>query len=411
MSIGVSDARARGILACAFILGLSSCTRTDTAGEKAAVAAPHDAPAIVSVVKASRANLAGDLALTAEFEPFQQVDVMAKVAGYIRSIRVDAGDRVHEGQVLATLEIPEMEDDLTKAAAVIDESNAEIATASNELRRAEEAYALAHLSYTRIADVIKREPGLVPQQEVDEAHSRDLMAELQIATAKSRIRAAEQKARVAQADQTRFQTLHKYMTISAPFEGVVTKRYANVGSMIQAGTASQTQAMPIVQLSQNNLLRLILPVPESAVARVHVGETVEVRVSSLGKTFPGRVARFADKIQPSTRTMDTEVDVLNPSLSLIPGMYAEVSLRVDERQNVLSVPLDAVDRSGVSPRVFTVVSPGVIRIAPIRLGLESGQRVEVESGLREGDAVVVGRHAGLKDGQSVQVKTLEAEAH
>ena len=356
--------------------------------------AAHDAPAAVSVVKASRADLAGDLALTAEFEPFQQVDVMAKVAGYIRSIRVDAGDRVHEGQLLATLEIPEMEDDLTKAAAVIDESNAEIATASNELRRAEEAYALAHLSYTRIADVIKREPGLVPQQEVDEAHSRDLMAELQIATAKSRIRAAEQKARVAQADQTRFQTLHKYMTISAPFEGVVTKRYANVGSMIQAGTASQTQAMPIVQLSQNNLLRLILPVPESAVARVRVGETVEVRVSSLGKTFPGRVARFADKIQPSTRTMDTEVDVANPSLTLIPGMYAEVSLRVDERQNVLSVPLDAVDRSGPEPRVYTVVASGVIRIAPVKLGLESGQRVEVESGLQEGDAVVVGRPFG-----------------
>jgi RND family efflux transporter MFP subunit len=389
---------------------LSSCTRTDAAGKKSEVAPAHDSPATVSVAKASRADLAGDLALTAEFEPFQQVDVMAKIAGYIRSIRVDAGDRVHEGQLLATLEIPEMEDDLTKAAAVIDESDAEIATASNELSRAEEAYALAHLSYTRIADVIKREPGLVPQQEVDEARSRDLMAQLQIATAKSRIRAAEQKARVAQADQTRFQTLHKYMTISAPFEGVVTKRYANVGSMIQAGTASQTQAMPIVQLSQNNLLRLILPVPESAVARVHVGETVEVRVSSLGKTFPGRVARFADKIQPSTRTMDTEVDVPNPGLTLIPGMYAEVSLRVDERRNALSVPLEAVDRSGPAPRVYTVVSPGAIRITPVKLGLESGQLVEVESGLREGDAVVVGRHAGLKDGQSVQVKTLETGA-
>jgi RND family efflux transporter MFP subunit len=146
------------------------------------------------------------------------------------------------------------------------------------------------------------------------------------------------------------------------------------------------------------------------VARVHVGETVEVRVSSLGKTFPGRVARFADKIQPSTRTMDTEVDVPNPGLTLIPGMYAEVSLRVDERRNALSVPLEAVDRSGPAPRVYTVVSPGAIRITPVKLGLESGQLVEVESGLREGDAVVVGRHAGLKDGQSVQVKTLETGA-
>ena len=405
MRTSVSDMRAITVLACAFILGLSSGAKTDAAGEKAA--SSPDAPPIVSVVRAARADLASDLVLTAEFEPFQQVDVMSKVAGYIRSIKVDIGDRVHEGQLLATLEIPEMEDDLTKAAAVIDESNAEIVTASDELHRAEQAHDLAHLSYTRIADVLKREPGLVPQQEVDEARSRDLIAESQVAAAKSKIRAAEQKTRVAQADQGRFQTLHKYMTISAPFEGVVTKRYANAGSMIQAGTASQTQAMPIVQLSQNNLLRLILPVPESAVSRVHVGETVEVHVSSLGRTFPGRVARFADKIQQSTRTMDTEVDVPNASLTLIPGMYAEVNLRVDDRRNVLSVPLEAVDRSGSSARVYAVISPGVIHITPVTLGLESDQRVEVRSGLQEGDVVVVGRHAGLKEGQPVQ----ETEAH
>jgi len=409
MRISVSDTRAATVFACAFMLGLSSCAKTDAAGEKAANA--PDAPPIVSVVKTTRADLTSDLVLTAEFEPFQQVDVMAKVAGYIRSIKVDIGDRVREGQLLATLEIPEMEDDLTKAAAVIDESNAEIATASDELHRAEEAHDLAHLSYTRIGDVLKREPGLVPQQEVDEARSRDLIAEAQVSSAKSKIRTAEQRTRVAQAEQTRFQTLHKYMTISAPFEGVVTKRYANAGSMIQAGTASQTQAMPIVQLSQNNLLRLILPVPESAVSHVHVGEVVEVRVSSLGRTFPGRVARFADKIQQSTRTMDTEVDVTNSSLTLIPGMYAEVNLRVDERRNALSVPLEAVDRSGPVARVYAVKSPGVIHITPVTLGLEGDQRVEVRSGLQEGDAVVVGRHAGLKDGQKVQAQSLEAEAH
>ena len=101
--------------------------------------------------------------------------------------------------------------------------------------------------------------------------------------------------------------------ITAPFAGVVTKRYANTGSMIQAGTASQTQAMPVVRLSQNGLLRLHLPVPESAVPHVHLGEPVDVRVSALDRTFPGRVARFADKVDQSTRTMETEVDVPNPN--------------------------------------------------------------------------------------------------
>ena len=389
----ISDTQAAAVLVCGLILGLSSCSRSEGAGEKPTAAA--DAPPIVPVAKAERKDLASDLVLTAEFEPYQQVDVMAKVAGYVKTIGVDIGDRVSEGQVLAILEIPEMEDDLNRAAAAIDQAEAETVTASDELHRAEASHDLAHLSYSRIADVLRREPGLVPQQEVDEAHSRDLIAEAQVSAAKSSLVTSQQRARVARADQARIQTLHKYTTISAPFAGVVTKRYANAGSMIQAGTASQTQAMPIVQLSQNSLLRLILPVPESAVARVRVGETVDVRVSSAGRTFPGRVARFADNIQPSTRTMDTEVDVPNPALTLIPGMYAEVNLRVDERPNVLSVPFDAVDRSGSAPRVYTVTPDGTLHTVPVTLGIETDQRVEVTAGLREGDVVVVGRHAGF----------------
>ncbi len=396
------------VVICISAFCLSSCSKSDAAAEKTA---PADAPPIVPVAKTGRADLVSDLALTAEFQPFQQVDLMAKVAGYVRSIHVDIGDRVHEGQVLATLEIPEMDDDLTRAAAAVDQADAEIVTASDELQRAQAAHDLAHLSFTRIADVIKKEPGLVPQQQVDEARSRDLVAEAQVSAAKSSLLTAQEHARVARADQSRLQTLHKYTTISAPFDGVVTQRYANEGSMIQAGTASQSQAMPVVQLSQNNLLRLILPVPESVVSRIHVGETLDVKVPSLGRVFPGRVARFADKIQESTRTMDTEVDVPNPALTLIPGMYAEVTLRLDGRTNVLTVPIDAVDRSGPSPRVFSVTPAGVIHIVPITTGLETAQRVEVQSGLQEGDAVVVGRRAGLKEGEQVEARSLEAQVH
>ena len=387
------------LLAALALLCFSSCSHTEGGGQKAAVNAP-EAPLPVPVAKAKRLDLANDLVLTAEFEPFQQVDLMAKVSGYVRSISVDIGDRVRSGQVLAILEIPEMEDDLTRAAASIDQAQAEIVTAGDELHRAEAAHEMAHLSYSRIADVLKREPGLVPQQEVDEAHSRDLVAEAQVSAAGSNLKTAEQHARVSRADQGRVETLHKYLTITAPFEGVVTKRYGNVGAMIQAGTSPQ--AMPVVQLSQNNLLRLILPVPESSVGRVRVGETVEVRVPSLGRIFPGRVARLAEKVQPSTRTMDTEVDVQNPTLTLIPGMYAKVNLHIAESRGALAIPLDAVDRSTSSPRAF-MVAEGVIRIVPVTLGLETDQSVEILSGLKEGDTVVVGRHAGLREGQRVQV--------
>jgi RND family efflux transporter MFP subunit len=389
----------RVLLAVLTLILSTSCSRSDGGSEKAAAIA-QDAPALVPTAKVARMDLVNDLVLTAEFEPFQEVDLMAKVSGYVRSIGVDIGDRVRTGQVLATLEIPEMEDDLTRAAASIDQAQAEIITASDELRRAEATHEMAHLSYSRIADVLKREPGLVPQQEVDEAHSRDLVAEAQVAAAKSSLKTAEQHARVSRADQGRVETLHKYMTITAPFDGVVTKRYANIGAMIQAGTSSQ--AMPVVQLSQNNLLRLVLPVPESSVGRVRVGETVDVRVLSLGRTFPGRVARLAEKVQPSTRTMDTEVDVQNATLTLIPGMYAEVNLHIAESRGALTVPLDAVDRSTANARAY-VVAAGAIHIVPVTLGLETDQSVEILSGLKEGDTVVAGRHAGLRDGQKVQV--------
>jgi RND family efflux transporter MFP subunit len=359
------------------------------------------------VVQASRSNLSSDLVLTAEFEPFQEVDVMAKVSGFIKQIKVDICDRVQEGQLLATLEIPEMQDDLTRAAAAIDEANAELATARDELQRAESAHDMAHLSYSRVLDVSKKERGLVPQQDVDEAHSRDLVAEAQVSAAKSHIIACEQRIRVSQAEQARFKTLYQYGVITAPFTGVVTKRYANSGSLIQAGIASQTQAMPVVRLSENGLLRLALPVPESAVPLIHLGEPVDVRVSALHRSFPGRVARFSDEVDQSTRTMKTEVDVPNPSLILIPGMYAEVDLITEQRKNVLSVPVEAVDGSGSSARVFTVQPSGAIQIVPVGLGIETAHEIEIRSGdLKDGDDVIVGSRAGLKEGSKVQPKVI-----
>lgn len=369
-------------------------------------AAVPDLPT-VAVVQAARADLSNSVNLTAEFEPFQEVDVMAKVSGYIRAINVDIGDRVSEGQVLATLEIPEMQDDLTRAAAAIEEATAELSTARDELQRMESSHDIAHLSYTRILDVSKHEPGLVPQQEVDEAHSRDLVAEAQVSSAKSHIAVCEERIRVSQAEHARVKTLYKYAVISAPFTGVVTKRYANVGSLIQAGTASQSQAMPVIRLSENGLLRLALPVPESEVPLIHLGSTVDVRVSALHRTFPGRVARFADKIDSSSRTMKTEVDVPNASLVLVPGMYAEVDLTTEERNQVLSVPVEAIDGNGDAASVYVVQSSGTIQIVPVRLGVETAQRVEIRSGgLRAGDQVVVGSRAGLKAGAKVHPKII-----
>ena len=394
---------AAGRLFSPLLLGiaLSSC-RSTNAARVPEPAADGISLVTVPVVKVSRADLSNSVKLTAEFLPYQEVDVLAKVSGYVRKIQVDIGDRVKEGQLLATLESPEMAADLTKASAVIDQTRDEVSSAQDAVRQAESNHGIAHVSYQRLLDVAKKEPGLISQQEVDEVRSRDQVAEAQVAAAQSNLRAAEQRTRVARADETRVRTLIRYTEITAPFTGVVTKRYANTGVLIQAGVSSQTQSMPIVRLSQNNLLRLMLPVPESAVPRIHVGQSVEVHVSSLNRSFTGRVARFADKVEPSTRTMDTEVDVPNPGLTLVPGMYAEVNLELEQHDRILSLPLDAVEGSGPQARVYVVRPSGTIHITPVSLGIETANRVEIRSGVQDGESVIVGRHAGLTEGEKVQ---------
>jgi RND family efflux transporter MFP subunit len=391
-------------LAAIALTGLASCSRQPEVVKAA------DIVAVVPAAKAERATLTSDIKLTAEFEPYQEVDVMAKVSGYVKAINVDIGDRVREGQVLATLEIPEMKDDLAKAAATIQATEADVAAARDELRRAESAHEVAHSSFTRISEVANREKGLVPQQQLDEVHSKDLMSEAQVAGAKSQLAATQQRTAVARAEEARIKTMFEYASIPAPFAGVVTKRFANKGSMIQAGTASQSQAMPLVRISQNNVLRLVLPVPESAVSHIHPGETLDVMVPSLHKTFPGRVARSAQMVQTSTRTMDTQVDVANANSVLVPGMYAEVNLRLDERSNVLTVPVDAVDGSGDSAHAFVVQPNGRLHLATVATGLETAQRIEIRSGLQDGDVVVTGRQSGLKDGQQVQDKLADGSS-
>ena len=374
-------------------------------------APPVAALPIVPVATAGPATLENDLTLTAEFRPYQDVDVMAKVAGYVRSINVDIGDHVRQNAVLATLEAPEIQDDVAKAKAGVAAAEADVVTAQASIQRAQAASNIAGLSYKRIQDVANRDKGLVPRQEIDVAQSKQMEAEAQLASAQSELKAAQEHKFEAQSEYSRTQAMMQYTTIRAPFTGVVTKRYASTGSMIQAGISSQTQAMPVVSLAQNDLLRLTLPVPVSDVAEVKDGQPVDVNVVSLGRKLQGKITRYADSVQMATRTMETEVDVPNPGGSLVPGMYAEVHLHLANRPNVLSVPLDAVDGIGTSIQQVYIVRDGVIHLANVTIGLQTPTRVEVLSGVQAGEKVVVGRHTGLSDGERVDAEAAGYEAN
>lgn len=369
--------------------------------------------ATVAVARASTGDLSRNLVMTGEFKAFQEVDVMAKVSGYVKKMYVDVGDRVKEGQLLAVIEIPEMADDMTRASAYVARGSAEVRKAREEVRRAESTHEIAHLSYARLASVMKDKPGLIAQQEVDDARSRDLAAEAQVDAARSSLAAAEQQVNVAQAEQAKVKTLFNYTNVTAPFAGVVTKRVADNGSMIQAGTSSSS--MPLVRISQNHVLRLILPVPESVVPSIHAGSSVDVKVPTLGRTILGRVARFSEHVRTDTRTMDTEVDVPNPNLALMPGMYAEAGLNLERRTSALYVPLTAVDVNtegesggqkleGTFGSVMVVNASNHLEKRRVKLGLETADRAEILEGVQDGELVVIGNRSGLQEGQAVKAK-------
>jgi RND family efflux transporter MFP subunit len=376
---------------------------TGCSNPRAVAAVAPDAPS-VAVTKIVRGDVVQALTIPAEFRPFQEIDVHAKVAGFVKSIKVDVGDRVSAGQLLAVLEIPELQDELQQDAAAVRRAEDEVKRSQADLERTQAAHDVAHLAATRLSDVLKSRPNLVAQQDIDEATGRDRIAEAQVATAKAAVSGAEQQLEVAKAGENRTKTLFAYSQITAPFAGVITHRYADTGSMIQAGTSSQSQAMPLVRLSENSVLRLTIPVPESAVPQIHLGEQVDVTVTALGKTLPGTVSRFADKLDEQTRTMQTEVDVKNPDLALVPGMYASAVLTLAAKKGVLTAPVEAIDRNGNKASVFVVDASGKLQTRAVTLGLETPNRVEVLSGLQEGDLVVLGNRAQLRAGSAVTPK-------
>jgi RND family efflux transporter MFP subunit len=374
-------------------LAAVSCGPTDD--ESAPKAGKAADTATVAVAKAVREDLSKSVDLTAELLPWQQVEIHAKVAGYVKQINVDVGDHAKRGDVLATLEIPEIEDEEKQA-------DAAVMTAQEQVKSLEAAYEETSLLAGRMTAASKETQGLIAQQDLDTANAKNRANEADLA-------AAKQKVVEAQANADHLRDLVAYSRILAPFDGVVTRRYADIGALVQAGTvqagtSANSNSMPLVSFAELDKLRLEFPVPESDVAAVHVGDSVRVSISALDKTFEAPVARFAQQVDTATRTMLTEVDVDNSAFTYTPGMYATVRLTLAQQKNVLTVPLQCVE-AGEEPFVLTVKNNRIEK-RPVTLGLQTPDRAEILSGLDEGDLVVVGNRSSLQSGQVVTTQSI-----
>lgn len=364
----------------------------------------------VAVALVTRGPVVNSLTLSGTFRPYQQVDVHAKVAGFIQKIFVDVGDHVKTGQVLAILEVPELSAQVAGAKADLRRDQDAVRRAQSEIQRAESTNAAYHAAYSRLKQASESRPGLIADQELDDSMAKDKETTAQIESARAALAESESQLVAARADLDRLSALESYAHITAPFAGVVTKRYADTGALIQAGTASETQSMPVVQLAEWSKLRLVVPVPESAVPQLQLGTTVRVHVSAMNRDFEGHVARFADALNDETRTMHTEIDVENSDGTLKEGMYAEAKIVLKQRNDALTIPIQAVQRNNSGGTVLIVDAQGRVEERQVKLGAESSDRIEIVTGLAEKERVVIGNRGEFRPGEQVRPKPVDEKA-
>jgi len=353
------------------------------------------------VATAQRGNLAHTLSLAGQFQPYQVVDVHPKVTGFMAKISVDIGDRVHKGQTLAVLEVPELNAQLRGTGFEMQQAKDELLRTQHEIKRAEATHSALHADYQRLLEASKAQPGLVAQQELDDAQSKDLSSESQVDAAKAAAAGAQEHIQVAGADNERVQALKNYTSVTAPLDGVVVWRYADTGALIQSGTNSNEQDIPIVRLSQSGLLRLRMPIPENDVQFVHVGDQMQVRVDAIGRSFTGKIVRFTRDVNFETRTMETEIDVENRDLSISPGMYANTEMQLAHVDNVTTIPVEALVLKGNEQTVYCLDSDNRIHIRTVRVGLRGSKLAEIKSGLEPGERVVLGGQENYTEGERV----------
>ena len=378
-------------------IGISSCHSGGADPEASAATIPS-----ARVAVAQRGDISHMLTLAGQFQPYQVVDVHPKVSGYMKRINVDIGDIVREGETLAVLDVPELKAQLQETSFDLKQTQEEIARSQQEVKSTEAMYSAVHAQFVRLQQAAATRPGLIAQQELDDAQAKDLSSQAQVDAAKSAMAAAQQHAEAARSDNQRVQALENYTTVTAPISGVVVWRYADTGALIQGGTGSNDQALPIVRLSQSTLLRLRIPVPENDVKYVHEGDQLQVRVDAINRSFTGKIVRFTRNVSFETRTMETEVDVDNKDLSIAPGMYANTALELASVKNAVTIPVEALVMNQQKQETVFVLGPNNhIHIRAVQVGLQGSKLAQVLSGLEPGDRVLIGGQEKYHDDEEV----------
>lgn len=364
------------------------------------VKAKSQDPITVSVAKVERRTLTNGLNLAGTITPYEQVTLYAKTTGYLKWIKVDIGDWVKPGELLAEIDVPEVVAGLEEKRAAIVKAEAAVGQARAALEQSRADLEFQQINYKRLKAIHEKDPDVLPEQDVDQARGSFGVASGKMKTAEAQVRVAEAAVTSAKAELATLNTLMHYARITAPMAGVVTERFIDPGALVQAASSSRTQAAPIVSIARLDRLRVLVDVPEPSVRACRRGTIA--RIQADGESLQARVSRTSGVLDPGSRTMRVEMDVPNPGHRLRPGMVAKVELELEKIDAAVTVPLSAVRPQGKDHAVF-VVEAGKAKLRPVRTGMESPQWIQIVEGLEGAERVITASAGTLADGAAVRV--------
>ena len=354
-------------------------------------AAAAEAPALVEVASVRPASGQQALVLPGNTAAWYESSIYARVNGYVGKWNVDIGDRVKEGQVLATIETPELDAQLVAAKATLMASEADV-----NVRQAENNFALS--TYKRW----KESPnGVVSEQEREEKKAG-------YETAIARLAAARARVNVDQADVDRLTALEAFKAVTAPYAGTITQRRIDIGDLVTSGSAGQ--GSPLYRMAKNDPIRVFVDVPQSISALMKVGVPVDISVKDVASSlFKGQVTRTTEAVDPAARTLRVEIDIPNRSGTLVPGLYVQAGFQLPTT-GLLQVPAAAVSLRASGPQVAVVDAHGVVRFRKVTIGRDDGSVVELASGVAEGERVILNVSSQIADGDTVKVVSERADS-
>jgi RND family efflux transporter MFP subunit len=387
-----------GLCAAGYYFGYLPRQRREM-GLAAEARAAGDTLPVATVQPVTRASAKSSLVLPGDIQAVTEAPVLARASGYIKKRYVDIGDRVTAGQPLVEIEAPELEQEIRQGRAAVEQANAAVEQAQAGLEQGRATENLLKINAERNQKLADK--NIVSRQDNDTSRLQYAAQQATVEALAKAVAAARSSADAAQANLARLADLEAYLTVRAPFAGVITVRNVDTGALVNEGGTL------LFRIAQTDRLRIYLNVPQSYAAAVHAGQPATLTIPDLpGRKFQGTVARTADSFDPASRTLLTEVQVAADGGLLLPGMYAQVELAAERMDPPLSIPADTLVMRSTGPQAAVVRADGTVHFTPIQLGRDYGDHVEVLGGLEEGQLLVVNPSDIIREG--VKVKPLAA---